>query len=149
MARTRHPYADRAFGAVTRFHLFSAPLTSRNFSHLHAECSSLNVFHVSPDGKRLLMATDTTDLPAPAFAFPVCYPTRRTCRRWNRRRADDGDHEAESREHGTTADVGDEVIEHVCREHRYEFVEFRQTRRGDEAESAVYRCSKCSHVRVR
>lgn len=102
-----------------------------------AELSSLNIFHVTPDGKRLLMSTDTADLPAPAFAFPVCYPTRRTSRRMAATTADTEEQE----------EPADEA-EAVCRQHRFEFVEFRQIRRGDESESAIYRCSLCSRIRI-
>lgn len=106
------------------------------------------MFHVTADGKRLLMATDTTDLPAPAFAFPVCYPTRRTSRRLNRRREQRPGFVAPLGSGSRTEDDEDAVEDDQCRQHRYVFVEFRQTRRGDEAETAVYRCSVCSRIRM-
>lgn len=101
------------------------------------ETSSLNVFHVTPDGTRLLMSTDTADLPAPAFAFPCSYPTRRTSRRM-----------AANAANGTDNGGSVEEVEAVCRQHTFEFVEFRQIRRGDESESAIYRCSVCSRIRI-
>lgn len=85
-----------------------------------AEYSTLNIFHMSADGKRYFMSTASENLPAPIFGITEFYPTVRTSKIYD--------------------------IE-ICA-HEFVYHDIAQIRRNDEAPTTIYICKKCKFQRA-
>lgn len=90
----------------------------------HLEMSSLNFFWLNQeDGGRLMIATPSKDIPAPLLHLAP--ETRYSLRRTSAYR---------------------EIT--VCA-HEFVLSHTRQIRRGDESESAIYKCTKCGITEIK